>query len=302
MPTERSPSKATKSLSAPLEHCESEPNLCNINPDATTRARVATRKITKRQRRESSESQTDTTSDEIETMKQLFSAQDAKLNTIMSFMRDIKSQMSEVQSSIEFMSQKYDELLIRFNDMEEEQKSDKKKIALLESKIEFLDRASRSGSIELINVPQKNGETKSDLLHVLKKTGDVLKVSIENSEVKNIHRISTSNPSNKPIIAEFATVLKKEEVLSAVKIFNKNHKDDKLNTMHLHIEGPKKAIYVSESLTFKNKKIYAMARETSKALNYKYCWISHGTVYLRKQDGAPALRIIDESDLLKIKQ
>lgn len=99
-------------------------------------------------------------------------------------------------------------------------------------------------------------------------------------------------------MVEFTTVLKRDSLLSALKKFNKGRNgSDKLNTGHLHIKGPTNPIFVSESLTFKTKKLFHMARECAKSRGYSYCWTSNGVVYLRKKDNMPQIRIANESDL-----
>lgn len=102
---------------------------------------------------------------------------------------------------------------------------------------------------------------------------------------------------------EFTTVLKKEEILSSVKRFNKGKKsDEKLNTTHLKIKGTKKPIYASELLTAKVKVLFYLSRDFAKTHDYSYCWTSNGVVYLRKRDGAPLLRVDQQSDLDKLRQ
>jgi hypothetical protein len=195
---------------------------------------------------------------------------------------------------------RYDELLTRFDRLEEERKSDKKYIRQLEIKIESLERNDRMSCIEFTNIPFNKSETKDDLINIVSKTCTVFSTDIQKSEIKNVYRVNTNKQDFKPIITEFMSVLKKNEILAAVKNYNKVNKNNKLSTAHISIQGTPKPIYISECLTYKNKKLYAMAREYAKAHNYQFCWTSQGNVFLRKSEGSPATRIIEETDLAKL--
>ncbi|CAG9138719.1 unnamed protein product [Plutella xylostella] len=97
--------------------------------------------------------------------------------------------------------------------------------------------------------------------------------------------------------------MKKEKFLNAIKMFNKNKpKGEKLNTGPLQIQGPRKPVYLSESLTFKTQKLFYMARELQKNCNYAFCWTSHGSVYLRKEENGPLIRVLNEADLEKLRR
>ncbi|CAG9792433.1 unnamed protein product [Diatraea saccharalis] len=277
-----------------LTHFGSEPNLTQ---PSEAMQNINTRNINKRIRRESNGDDIAASPSKDASIKCMIAAQDSKLDTIMEFMRDMKSQMNDVQESQEFMSCKYEELLNRFNSLEQQRREDKKYIHTLEKKIEYLEKNGRITNNELRNIPTNKAESKVDLLNILKKTGKFLDVSIEEQEVRNIYRVATAVPENKPIIVEFNGIFKKDELLQAVKSYNKKYPNNKVNTSHLSLTGPTKPVFITESLTFKNKKLYAIARDFAKSHNYRYCWTSRGTVYLRKNDGASAQRINEEEDL-----
>lgn len=177
-------------------------------------------------------------------------------------------------------------------------------IQILEEKVEELDRNNKSSSLEIRNIPITNTESKDSLRNIIATVGKSLKVSIQNSDIKDVYRLNSKTKKDKPIIVDFTTVLMKELILQASKKYNKTYRDNKLNTTNLHLPGPANTIYISENLTINTKRLFYLARDFAKTNQYAYCWTSKGKVYLRERDGGPFVRI-DSShmlDKLKVKK
>lgn len=212
---------------------------------------------------------------------------------------EIKEQNLKLQQSVDFTAAKYDEIMTKMKQIQDDKLEDRKYIASLEDKIEQLERQSRNTSLEIRNIPKKMPESKQDLVSLVSNIGQVLKSPILPSEIKDIFRTNTKLP-NKPIVVEFTTVLAKEKILQATKLFNKENRNNKLNTRHLNLDGQNQPIYLSDNLTTKTKRIFFLAREFAKQNNFKYCWTSYGKVLLRKDEGCQFVRIDSESDLCKL--
>jgi hypothetical protein len=112
--------------------------------------------------------------------------------------------------------------------------------------------------------------------------------------------LKTKKESNQPIIVDFTTVTMKETVLTSVKTYNKLKRENKLNTDDLKIDGQTKPVFVSELLIQTARRLFFLAREFSRYNGYKYCWTTHGKVFLRREEGAPSYRIDVEGDLKKL--
>lgn len=168
---------------------------------------------------------------------------------------------------------------------------------MLEKKIDFLEIKSHNSSIEIRNVPMANGETTSDMCNIALNLGKTLQVPLGVSEIKNIHRGQSKSDKNRPIIVELSSVLLKEQIISSVKTFNTLNSASKLNSSHLNTGGPTYQIYVSSYLTPRIKKLHFLAREYCTLNNIKYCWATPTTVYLRKTEGAPSIKLKNEQDL-----
>lgn len=232
---------------------------------------------------------------------------ETRLNAIQDSVRVIREQNSEITKSVEYMSDKHDELLKRIEILENEKRDDRSIICSLEDKLDLLERKSRASCIEIRNIPltqtDKNKfESKRDLCDIVTTLSDALNNKINLSEIRDVYRTPERKDNMRPIVVEFCSVIRKENMLQAVKDFNKNKSNDtKLHTHHLHLHGPKKGIFISETLTHKTQKLFYLAREFAKDNNFNFCWTSRGMVYLRKAEGLPYCRIVSESDLDKLR-
>lgn len=211
----------------------------------------------------------------------------------------ILSSINEVKVSVDNMSLKHDELLKRISILEEERTGQNSKIQFLENKVEYLERQSRSTSIEIRNIPQAAKESKEELKTILKQTADILNVPLNDLEIKDVYRFGKNN-TNKSVIADFTTVFTRDKFLRSFKNFNKAHQEARLSTGSLSAtstNGPNKPIYISENLTQRERKLYFLAREFKKQHNYDFCWTSFGKTFLRESEGSALIRITCESDL-----
>jgi hypothetical protein len=311
MPLKRTPPKLTtpetskKSLTEELtstNKCESEPEMgeydCeyeNISQRSHKRRAIGTPP--------DSASNTSGVIKEMHTLfRSLSTQQDARFRELQAAMQ---KQNNEIKDSINFLSEKYDAIMVQIKTLENEKKQDKKTIAVLEEKVEFLEKKTCSATIEIRNVPpikaaQSKVEKKEDLSKFISELGKVVKVELNDIDLRDVFRTKTQEYTKSTIIAEFQTALIKERVLSGIRYFNKGKKiEDKLHTGHFKFSGVNKPIYVSESLTKKTAKLYSHVREYAKSNNF-VCWTFRGGIYLRVDENK-RIQIKSEHDLAVIK-
>ncbi|XP_028035986.1 uncharacterized protein LOC114247272 [Bombyx mandarina] len=237
---------------------------------------------------------------EMKSMFNLFKTQqDKSIEKIYEVVEQIKNQNDSIQSSINFLSEKYDALNKQIVNLETETRNNLIYIQELENKLEKNEQNIRAPCVEIRNIPGREKETKDDLLSILWKITDTLNVPVENHEIKDIFRISTKkNPSKKTIIVEFTTNLKKEKFIRMYKKHNKGN--NKLGTVNVGMSGPDMPIFISENLTAKKKRVFYLSRDFAKCNDYRYCWVSNGKIFIRKNDGSPQHLINEEADLRKL--
>lgn len=270
--------------SEPLHHCESAPNLHTLLQNIN----------------ENKKRKFDGDNDEsslVSIFKELFAKLEDKIEDLHSTINTIKRQNTELTNSVEVMSFKHDEFLSRVTRLEEDKVQNAQKIKFLEDKLEFFERKNRATTLEIRNVMKGTGETKDDLCKIVTSLGSAINVDIQEANIKDIYRVNAKDKSN-PIIVEFTSVISKEKVIKATKIFNKTKsKGDKLNSSHLKLKQSLSPIFISEALTLKSQRLFYLARLFQKQYHYAFCWTSHGVVYLRKNENSSQVRITAEEDI-----
>jgi hypothetical protein len=305
MPLKRTPTKPRTSKntsSETIQQCESEPELGEYEEDCG----IVTQRATKRRAIGTPPNSGCNDTGILSEMRALFNSlsvqQEMRFKELQSSMQ---KQNEEIKDSISFLAEKYDVAMNQIQVLQEKRKEDKKRILVLEEKLEFLERKFGSAAIEIRNVPQlisvqNKFEKKEDLIGFIKDLGEVVKVEVSDTDLRDIYRIRSQDSSKSTIVAEFQTAPQKEKLISAIKFFNKGKDiNQKLHTGYLKLSGENKPIYVSESLTKNTAKLHTKVREFAKIHN-KACWIFRGAIYLRLDDNK-RIQIKTEQDLLNIK-
>lgn len=291
--TQRTPTKVDL-LDGGSTHYGSDPNLC-------TSERPEIVNITRRVRRKIDPSLTgseDVTDSSVESkIEDLRTSQDKRFDEITVVLSTLMNQSCEIQKSIQSMSTKYDTLMNKVESLEKENSVYKAQIQNLENKLQQVDKEAKSTSIEIRNVPKSGVETKKVLLDTVKKIALAVGTnpSFENSEVKDIYRTKSNT-----IVAQFTTVLTKQNLISTVKDYNKTRKTNKepqLNTQCLGLPSAGKPIYISDHLTSKTRHIFYLARQLVKNKKLVAAWTYHGDVFIKKVEGDQPTRINFEEEL-----
>jgi hypothetical protein len=58
-----------------------------------------------------------------------------------------------------------------------------------------------------------------------------------------------------------------------------------------------RTIYINESLSAYNRRLYSAAKELKKQGKLKYLWVRNGTIFVRKEDGGRKITLRCEADL-----
>lgn len=87
----------------------------------------------------------------------------------------------------------------------------------------------------------------------------------------------------RPLVIRFLRRHNREAFLKAGKI-RRN-----LTCSDIGVEGGPRTIFINERLTQENRQLFRTARRLAKTAEYRYCWVKYGTVYVRRQEGNPAV-------------
>ncbi|XP_047998765.1 uncharacterized protein LOC125236112 [Leguminivora glycinivorella] len=159
------------------------------------------------------------------------------------------------------------------------------RIHTLECTIDKMEQQARSSNLEICNIPEKRGE---NLLNILNVIGAAIRITFAPSDIVSIHRVPHANPNStlpKNIIVRLASVTLRDNVLAAFRTAKG------INTTQLALSGPSHKVYLNEHLTLKNKLLLKQTRETASKHGYKYVWVRHASILMRKEDTSPVLAI-----------
>lgn len=234
--------------------------------------------------------------------------QSATLSKLVSDVAAVKTQCSEIQksnseieASMSFMNTQFEEIKQRIERLEMEKQQNRQYLIGLEKHLEELQQLSRCSSIEVRNVREKDKETESDLIHIIKTLGNTLDVTFHENDIRDIYRRPGKPGTTKTIVAEFNSVLLKNNFLASSRRFNRSHQGpEKLNYEHIGLVGAKQPIYVDEHLPYSTRKLLFQARDFAKKQDFKFCWISNGRVLLRKDSNSKFIHVKTESCLTNL--
>ncbi|CAG9137639.1 unnamed protein product [Plutella xylostella] len=211
--------------------------------------------------------------------------QNERLNTLEKHMTEIiEKNNQDIGTTLNFMSEQITGIQSQITRLENEKKSTSVEIQQLNDKIDILEKNMRKFNMNCATS------------HYLFKS---LNIDTLYTEIKDVYRVPRKSDKNNTtmVIVELSSTLVKSKVLDAVKLFNKNNHTDQLNTTHLGLKTSKEPIFVSEHLSPKTKRIHYKARDLAKTDNYKFCWVSYGNVFLRKDENSPHILIKSEEFL-----
>lgn len=216
----------------------------------------------------------------------------------------MRNEFDEVSKSVNFLAEhhddqielnkKHDTLILK---LESENNELSMQLSNLKNKVSQMEQHVRDCNLEIQCVPEHKNE---NLLTIINQLIRIVSSNIVESEIINIHRVAKLNPESKrprSIVVKFSTPRHRDNLLAAVKLFNKNNESDKLNSGHLGIGGDKQQIYVLEHLSPENKKLHSAARQKAKEKNYQFVWVRGGRIFLRKDIRSPPLLVKDMASL-----
>lgn len=254
------------------------------------------------------------------TLEQFSRLLDSKLDTKLESMRlsitkDIKREFNtqieklkaEFSATTDFLAEQQNDLrtdLNKANSTIKELQAEKGKLqsdlAQIKQKLTVLDKTSRSCNLEIHSVPEKKSE---NLLNLMKEMCEVLKIPIALTDIKAIRRVAKLNPSSsrpRNIIVTLPSERHRDEIISAVRRYNKENRKCPLNSSHIGVPGESCQLYVSEHLSFECKELHAATRQWAKTNGYKFVWVRYGRIYIRKNEESPAILVKETSALSRL--
>ena len=199
--------------------------------------------------------------------------------------------------SVEFLSGQFDDLKTKTSKIEESNSLLQKENKYLQEEVLKLngelkqqaiainnqEQYSRRECLEIRGIPSTPSE---DTDEIVKSVGKLVDVVIENSDISVSHRLPVrSTQGNVPTPAIIVKFVKRDtrDKLYKARVKLKNHNTADLGLGRISTNP----IYITESLTQRNKETFKMALQFKKENRFKFIWTHAGHVYLRKNEESP---------------
>jgi len=173
-----------------------------------------------------------------------------------------------------------------------------------------IEQYSRRECCEIAGIPVQPGEDTTDLVI---KVGSLMGVDLEKCDISVSHRLPTPSYSSRlgqedtsghdrfPAL-QFPKVIVKFVRREKKELFYRNRKNlrDK-STKDLGLSRiSENGIFVSESLSQRNKNLFKECLKFKRMYGFKFIWTQQGRTYLRKDNNTPARVITCKADLEKL--
>lgn len=230
------------------------------------------------------------------------------LATLVTEFRKLRQEMSEVkQQNVEIknqmlsisdhLAQTLKEHSTALENAQTEIITLKSTIGSLQQKLAVREQDSLINSLEITGLPEQENE---NLLQIVMVSSKKVGVDLAEADVDDVIRVgpkirkAASNNSHqktpRPIVVKLLRKQKRDELIKAAKA--------RRNITTENITGGQPTpIFFNERLTKENRLLFRQARLRTSEHGFRYCWIRNGSIYVRKSDGKPAIRISRMSDL-----
>ncbi|XP_045502181.1 uncharacterized protein LOC123699300 [Colias croceus] len=228
-------------------------------------------------------------------------------------MRLIRETVGEIKSQMMSLTDHIEKCNLRLDEYDTKLERQEKRILTLEYAItEIKDRLNTNAQsqlrneVEIVGVPETPNENPAHTFRVISQKLGIpieeydldftIRVGPPRKHSQNIDNAEdNSQQPPRPLIARFLSRNKRDEFLKVGKMKQRSFNAQDMGLGSAAYKNTD--IYFNERLTQENRNLFRAARQQTKACGYKYCWIKNGVVYIRKQEGNPAIAIKKQEDL-----
>lgn len=150
--------------------------------------------------------------------------------------------------------------------------------------------------LEITGIAEQSNE---NLSHVVIVASQKIGIELQESDIEDVLRVGSKasktktakeNLTPRPIVLKLLRKNKRDEILNAAKS-RRNVTSENV------VAGQPSKIYFNERLTKDNRRLFREARTRANEYRFRYCWVRNGSIYVRKDDGNPAIRITSNLEL-----
>lgn len=222
--------------------------------------------------------------------------------------------LDDLETAVINLSASYDKLKVTCDSLNNEVKQLKEEnkrlksqvlqsnteIAIAKSEINDLEQYSRRDCLEIRGIPVVRDE---DTTELVKKVGELLDVELSDDDISVSHRLQDGVSTRKDgvqIIRDPAIIVKFTKRSDRDEFYNARKNLKNKSTRDIGFTRQRgQPIFISESLTKKNRDLFNKCLRAKKKHRFKFIWTRYGKIYLRKDVNDPVLTILTEADLSK---
>lgn len=224
----------------------------------------------------------------------------SSLPTLIEDVRTIKTEMADLKASCEFNSKKLDDYSTRLSSVEsrlpavesiqDAMESTQEAISQVQHDFSAKEQWARLNNIEIKGVPIKKGE---NLFNIVDSICKVVNYAIPKTQINYVTRIPVHDSKEKSIIVCFINRYIKEDFVAAARARKTITVED------LGFTGTGR-VFINDHLTPAHKRLLTKTKSVLKAKDYRYIWVKHGKIHVRKNDTSHVTIINTENDLNRL--
>lgn len=206
-----------------------------------------------------------------------------------------QQEMYELASSTaktdENMAKNFKKIINEFRKLEHETSRTNKNIKYVEEQVDFIKQKQLNKTIRISGIPYIEGE---DVKLICVTLFENINCNLTVNDLDNYYRIKRSRgtPTN-IVVLEFLRKVDCINFLSLAKSIKQN-----LNLFHLKFSSVpadvNKRVFINESMTRDNSRLFARAKTFKKTGHIKYVWYKKGMIFARNTENGPHYRITPE--------
>lgn len=241
-----------------------------------------------------------------------------KLDPIAKTLEEVKlkiSKLNDIEKAITFLSNRYDEIFEKVKKLEhdngllqQECKSvsmelhqSTNSITQLKQEVNNLEQYSRRDCLEMRGIPATDDEDTDELV---KQVGKLMDVQIVDEDISTSHRLPL------PSYVRTNRNAKSRDPVIIVKFVRRDIRDRFYKSKHNlrnkstrdlgMVRMEERKIFITESLTQQNRKLFNRCQQAKRDLDFKFIWTKNGKILMRKDTDSPALSITNEWELQRL--
>ena len=186
----------------------------------------------------------------------------------------LQREIFDLKTAVETEVDKRRRVLQENESLREEVEELKNNTRSLRDRIDEMEQDQLSFDVVLSNIPIINNTEVSNPSDAFKGiVNNTLGDIIQDSDISRINVVRSKDSQSVSLIATLIDMSKKNAIMKDRKKF--------LN----------KKIYAKDNLTPARYKLLKVTKEIAKQNNYKFTWVKHGDIYIRKHEGSRVFRV-----------